>query len=912
MVTRFANYFVFVLITFFSIHTFSQTYTPPPNSPLANQEHPRLFFTHNSLQSIKNYINSYDAADFQTYINAVDAAYSEAPSGKGRNYLLLDATNFAFLSYAVHSGFFNNYNFAHTAGEYAQKAYAHAAEIRQRVNSGMKEQSHGNILASDGQGGYLNLTLGAVYDWCYDYLSLSQKQTIADAIIASYNDRDKDVGPGEYIKLGLSILSQCHHVGVGGLAMWGDALGSQYSAKVQEMLDGIQWLWIDRIFKMGEHMLENTAGWSEGPDYFAGSCSHLSWYAAAMSSAINQNLFQDYNWLHDIPKYLYFYLFPMYINGMEPGFYEQRNDAASLRAWGGTGTLQQMTTVLSFIKTTDPLSAGFYKWILEESEYKFGNNDPYDAQEPRLYWLFYKFLWGYKDVANKTPSQAGIQTSYRFGQGDAILKSDLTTQNATKINFYTPKYHLPRHAHQESSSFIIFKYGNLALDAGVSKNGSNLPKSDGSGTPIYHNLLGTYLPGQNPRYQYHTNINDNADAYYDADNQPGGDNHVGNVKALRFEPGIFDYIEYDYTRAYKGESYANRMRRTMLYIRDPNAPNYTNQEYLLVFDYADLTTSNIKRRWLLHTPSAPEIVGGSWNPVSNGFWTANSGSVIKVSSTYANTHGRLFLKILSPSSYQLRLRGGNNGSSYYWFTDAEGNDLTERGPFNDWGAFWAGTHRLEIEDQSGTAISKYLTVMQIGDANSLTSMASVQKLETVKFIGAFINGDRVAFFNRTVSPEGLVHYNINSNKTVRHFVTGLIPADYEIRKDGVLLHTITVDDDGTLYFEHPGGGNFLIDSGLTGGNWDDPVTEGFALHQNYPNPFNPSTTITYSIPQEGPVKLTVIDLSGKKVQTLVNEPQNAGTHDIYFEAGQSLASGLYFYRLETSGFAQTRKMILLK
>jgi hypothetical protein len=56
----------------------------------------------------------------------------------------------------------------------------------------------------------------------------------------------------------------------------------------------------------------------------------------------------------------------------------------------------------------------------------------------------------------------------------------------------------------------------------------------------------------------------------------------------------------------------------------------------------------------------------------------------------------------------------------------------------------------------------------------------------------------------------------------------------------------------------------------------------------------------------------VIDLSGKKVQTLVNESQNAGTHHIYFEAGQSLASGLYFYRLETSGFAQTRKMILLK
>jgi hypothetical protein len=881
MVSRFVNYFIFVFITIFSVITFAQTYTPPPNSPLANHEHPRLFFTHSSLQSVKNYINSYESADFQTYINSVDAAYSESPSGKERNFLLLDATNFAFLSYAVHSGFFTNY-------------------------------SHGNILASGGQGGYLNLTLAAVYDWCYDYLSLSQKQTIADAIIASYNDRDENVGPEEYVKLGLTILSQCHHVGAGALAMWGDPLGSQYSGVVQEMLDGVQWLWIDRIFMMGEHMFEGTAGWSEGPDYFAGSCAHLFWFASAMSTAINQNLFQEYNWMHDIPKYLYFYLFPMYINGMESGFYEQRNDAASLRAWEGTGTLQQITPVISQIKTTDPIAAGFYKWILEDSEYKFSSNDPFDIEEPRLFWLFYKFLWGYKDVVNKTPSQAGIQKSYRFGLGDAIFRSDLTTQNATKINFYTPKYHLPRHSHQENASFIIFKYGNLALDAGVSKNGSNLPKSNKSGSPIYHNLLGTYIPGDNLLYQYDTNTNENADAYYDADNQPGGANHVGDVAALRFEPNIFDYIDHDYTRAYKGGSYANRMRRKMLYIRDPNAPNYTNQEYLLVFDYADLTNSNIKRRWLLHTPSAPEIVGGSWNQVSNGFWTANSGGVIKVSSTYANTHGRLFLKILSPNSYQLRLRGGNNGGDYYWFTDAEGNDLTERGPFNEWGAFWAGTHRLEIEDQSGAAVSKYLTVMQIGDANTLTSMAPVQKLETVKFIGAFINGDRVAFFNRTDLPEGVVHYSINTTKTVRHFISGLIPADYEVRKDGLLLQTITVNEDGTLYFEHAGGGNFQIDSGLTGVIQDDLVVDGFVLHQNYPNPFNPSTTITYAIPQTGPVTLTVYDLNAKLVRTLVNEPQNAGVHTIHFEADKLFVSGLYFYRLETNGLTQTRKMVFLK
>jgi hypothetical protein len=202
--------------------------------------------------------------------------------------------------------------------------------------------------------------------------------------------------------------------------------------------------------------------------------------------------------------------------------------------------------------------------------------------------------------------------------------------------------------------------------------------------------------------------------------------------------------------------------------------------------------------------------------------------------------------------------------------------------------------------------------MQIGDANTLTSMAPVQKLETVKFIGAFINGDRVAFFNRTDLPEGVVHYSINTTKTVRHFISGLIPADYEVRKDGLLLQTITVNEDGTLYFEHAGGGNFQIDSGLTGVIQDDLVVDGFVLHQNYPNPFNPSTTITYAIPQTGPVTLTVYDLNAKLVRTLVNEPQNAGVHTIHFEADKLFVSGLYFYRLETNGLTQTRKMVFLK
>ncbi|NOX66515.1 MAG: T9SS type A sorting domain-containing protein [Chlorobi bacterium] len=117
-------------------------------------------------------------------------------------------------------------------------------------------------------------------------------------------------------------------------------------------------------------------------------------------------------------------------------------------------------------------------------------------------------------------------------------------------------------------------------------------------------------------------------------------------------------------------------------------------------------------------------------------------------------------------------------------------------------------------------------------------------------------------------------------------------------------------------------------------NVDKSETEknyGYKLMQNYPNPFgeavptgNPSTTIKYSILNVGTryasslrnVTLKVYDILGKGVATLVNEPQQAGNYTVQFDvsnSGQKIApaSGVYFYRLSTEAFSETKKMILL-
>jgi len=85
----------------------------------------------------------------------------------------------------------------------------------------------------------------------------------------------------------------------------------------------------------------------------------------------------------------------------------------------------------------------------------------------------------------------------------------------------------------------------------------------------------------------------------------------------------------------------------------------------------------------------------------------------------------------------------------------------------------------------------------------------------------------------------------------------------------------------------------------------------FALNQNYPNPFNPSTKISYSIEAGNFVSLKVFDVLGREVSTLVNQYQTAGQHSVSFDAS-SLASGMYFYKLESGSFSSIKKMMLVK
>ncbi len=103
-----------------------------------------------------------------------------------------------------------------------------------------------------------------------------------------------------------------------------------------------------------------------------------------------------------------------------------------------------------------------------------------------------------------------------------------------------------------------------------------------------------------------------------------------------------------------------------------------------------------------------------------------------------------------------------------------------------------------------------------------------------------------------------------------------------------------------------------IGTGSTGVDDKNIVTE-FKLHQNYPNPFNPSTTIEFVVPSgvEGLITLKVFDILGNQAATLVNEVKETGSYEVEFN-GNSLPSGIYFYKLTAGSFTETKKCILMK
>jgi hypothetical protein len=206
-------------------------------------------------------------------------------------------------------------------------------------------------------------------------------------------------------------------------------------------------------------------------------------------------------------------------------------------------------------------------------------------------------------------------------------------------------------------------------------------------------------------------------------------------------------------------------------------------------------------------------------------------------------------------------------------------------------------------------------IRRTGGAQNYSSAANISGYVYLNILPPFVQGALgFPYLKSSVVyiKQGNMYKSFAVSDELEHYtIPGLAPGTYEVTVSrlGYETETKTVQL-GTINQDTV---NFYLDTmnviGIT--NISSEIPKSFMLSQNYPNPFNPITNINVQLSKTGFVKLVVFDVLGREVKTLVNEELNAGSYRVDFD-GSRLSSGIYFYRLETSGFTETRKMILIK
>ena len=313
---------------------------------------------------------------------------------------------------------------------------------------------------------------------------------------------------------------------------------------------------------------------------------------------------------------------------------------------------------------------------------------------------------------------------------------------------------------------------------------------------------------------------------------------------------------------------------------------------------------------LLTDQSSSIIVPTGVTSQSSGFGSIQNGNpdgiLLLNSTTGATIHGIWYGESETPPTEITRVLGAPPGSGPYTMTGVDVTSLVD-------GGTTAAGGSISIDGDGNTGSWEETL---IGTPGNLNSNQISLPVELSSFSAVILDKDVMLNWrtetevnNYGFEVERLQNYNIEKLQDWKTlgFVEGSgnsnSPKQYSFVDENVLAGKYQyrlkqIDTDGHFEF-----------SKTIEVNFGSPTK--IELSQNYPNPFNPSTTISFTLPQSGNVKLTVYNIIGQQVAELVNGYKEAGIHTINFSASD-FNSGVYFYRLETESLSELKKMILVK
>ncbi|MDP2885270.1 MAG: T9SS type A sorting domain-containing protein [Ignavibacteria bacterium] len=240
-----------------------------------------------------------------------------------------------------------------------------------------------------------------------------------------------------------------------------------------------------------------------------------------------------------------------------------------------------------------------------------------------------------------------------------------------------------------------------------------------------------------------------------------------------------------------------------------------------------------------------------------------------------------------------------------YFQVADNDDLAKYREFGPWNTSVA---------QAYGPSSRYSAIPTAAGTYAIYSMilkkTGVYDIQIIvpKTVNASIRAKYLVRIGSTIADSVFVDQNVNSGSWVT-ILTRSLPGSIPI--DIIVSDAITVAASGLVLRADALKCSLRQEVVRVEKNEAGVLPDTFVLMQNHPNPFNPSTRIEYAVPTSGNVSLRVFDMLGREVAVLVDGIVEAGWYSVNFNA-QMLSSGIYLYRLESSGFAQTLKMVVLK
>jgi len=313
--------------------------------------------------------------------------------------------------------------------------------------------------------------------------------------------------------------------------------------------------------------------------------------------------------------------------------------------------------------------------------------------------------------------------------------------------------------------------------------------------------------------------------------------------------------------------------------------------------------------------------GQSWNLISlqqnipirdirfinstTGFISSSQASIYKTTNTGTNWNrvnhnmnaGYLF-KLSFPSQLigyaagEVLYKTTNGGDNWFILQNPVSSSLNWSMHFIDENTGFLGGNYGEISRTTNGGYNWNTNITNLQFA--LTSMKFVSP-NTGYIVGsATVNTTDIGLLLKTTN-NGLnwQRQNLIANQYLKDIcfindLTGFIAG-----QDGLILKTTT-------------GGEFIGINQIS-----SEIPKSYYLQQNYPNPFNPVTNIKFDLPKKSNVKITIFDIIGKEISVLVNEELNSGTFEVNWDAS-NFPSGVYFYKIETEEFSESKKMILVK